>query len=153
MDEDQKHLNLLATFHYVVAAILALVSCIFFLHVGIGVAMLVNPEFMTDNDGTPPPSWLGYLFVIAGAVAILSGWTMAACTILSGRYIAKRRRRIFSLVVAAILCFFMPFGTVLGIFTIIVLCRDSVLRLYQAASDTRRKPSDGFNWPAWQESR
>jgi hypothetical protein len=31
---------------------------------------------------------------------------------------------------AGIACVFMPFGTVLGVFTIIVLMRDSVRRLF-----------------------
>ena len=43
---------------------------------------------------------------------------------------AKRRKRMFSYVMAAILCAFMPFGTVLGVFTLIVLGRESVRQLY-----------------------
>jgi hypothetical protein len=35
-------------------------------------------------------------------------------------------------VVAAIECIFMPFGTVLGVFTIIVLSRPSVKALFQS---------------------
>jgi hypothetical protein len=51
---------------------------------------------------------------------------------------AKRRGRVFSFVVAAILCLFMPFGSVLGIFTIIVLNRLSVRQLYEMESATPR---------------
>lgn len=54
------------------------------------------------------------------------------CTFISGRCLARRRNRLFSFVMAAFLCMFMPFGTVLGIFTIIVLSRESVKRLYES---------------------
>jgi hypothetical protein len=47
-----------------------------------------------------------------------------------GRYLRLRRKRMFSFVMACILCMFMPFGTVLGIITIVMLSRDSVRRLY-----------------------
>lgn len=59
------------------------------------------------------------------------GWAGAICTFISGRLLAKRRKRMFSFVMAALLCMFMPFGTVLGIFTIMVLSRESVQRLYE----------------------
>jgi hypothetical protein len=36
----------------------------------------------------------------------------------------------FSLVIAGVQCMFAPFGTALGVFTIIVLTRDSVRRQY-----------------------
>jgi hypothetical protein len=51
-------------------------------------------------------------------------------TIVSGRLISLRRRRTFSLVVAGINCASFPFGTVLGVFTFIVLARPSVRALY-----------------------
>jgi hypothetical protein len=38
--------------------------------------------------------------------------------------------RLFSLIVAGFMCMFFPFGTALGVFTFIVLTRESVRRLY-----------------------
>lgn len=38
----------------------------------------------------------------------------------------------YCLVMAGIECMFMPFGTVLGVFTIIVLMRESVQKLFAA---------------------
>jgi hypothetical protein len=43
---------------------------------------------------------------------------------------------IFHYAVAAIACMFMPFGTVLGVFTIIVLMRPSVKELFAAAGSS-----------------
>jgi hypothetical protein len=58
------------------------------------------------------------------------GWLFAALVALSGRSIQKRRRYTFCLIMAGVECLFMPVGTVLGVFTIIVLLRDSVKRQF-----------------------
>jgi hypothetical protein len=129
-DQDQEHLRLLVIFHYVVAGMLALFSFFPLIYVGIGVMALVSPEAM-GGDAQPPPEWFGWLFIFLGAVFALFGWAMAVCAFISGRRMARRRGRMFSFVMAAILCLFMPFGTVLGLFTIIVLNRQSVRQLYE----------------------
>jgi hypothetical protein len=129
--QDEEHLRLLAIFHYVVAIIGAFFACFPLLHVAMGAMMITNPHFMSGGQkGTPPPS-LGYLFIAMGCVFVLFGWAAAICTFISGRCSARRRKRLFSFVVAAILCMFVPFGTVLGVFTIIVLSKESVQRLYE----------------------
>jgi hypothetical protein len=46
----------------------------------------------------------------------------------------KRRGRIFSLIVAGLNCLCFPFGTVLGVFTFVILLRDSVVEVYEAAA-------------------
>ena len=65
-------------------------------------------------------------------VFIIIGWTIAVCIIIAGSNLAKRKHYTFCLVIAAISCMFMPLGTVLGIFTIIVLMRPSVKELFAA---------------------
>ena len=49
---------------------------------------------------------------------------------LSAMFLRQRTHRIFSVVIAALDCLQIPFGTVLGVFTIIVLLRESVRELY-----------------------
>ena len=51
---------------------------------------------------------------------------------MSGFFLRQRRRRTFSLVMAGINCMNMPLGTVLGVFTVIVLLRESVRQAYAA---------------------
>ena len=129
--KDAEQLKLLATFHYILAALGALFACLPLLHVGMGVMMITHPDLMTNGhrDSGPPP-FFGYLLIVMGTLFVLLGWTMAVCTFFSGRYINQRRRRTFSFVIAAILCTFVPFGTILGVFTVIALSKESVLRLY-----------------------
>jgi hypothetical protein len=132
--KDIEHLRLLSIFHYVVGGIGALFALFPLIHLVIGIAFLVAPEhFVDSNSGNRPPAFIGYIFVIVGAVIIVIGETMAMLTIYSGVQIKKRKKYMFSFVVACILCIFIPFGTILGVFTIIVLSRDSVKKLYEQA--------------------
>ncbi len=127
---DIEHLKLLSIFHYVVGGIGAFFACFPLIHVFLGVMMVATPESVVGNNGGAPPPFVGFLFVGLGLLFVLVGWAVAVLTVISGRMLARRRRRTFSFVVAALLCMFIPFGTVLGVFTIIVLSRDSVRRLY-----------------------
>lgn len=66
-------------------------------------------------------------YVVFGLLAA----AMATANFMSGKFIKLRKNKTFSIVVAAINCVQMPFGTVLGIFTIIVLMRPSVQSSYK----------------------
>ncbi len=135
--KDEEHLRLLAIFHYVVAALGGLFACFPLIHVAIGLMLFLHRGFPHQARQDAPPEWFGLIFVIVGSFFVLVGWAAAICTFISGRYLARRRKRLFSFVMAAILCMFMPFGTILGIFTLIVLSRESVQRLYLSAEKPR----------------
>lgn len=132
--QDEYHLRVLEVFHYVVAGLEALFACIPLIHVGIGLLMVFNPEAMTDNGGKAPPAFLGWVFAGIGGAVIVLGWTMAALVAYAGRCLRARRRHLFILVIAALNCGFMPFGTVLGVFTLVVLLRPEVRALFEGAS-------------------
>jgi len=114
----------------------ALFACIPLIHLAIGIAMLCGAF---DGKDAPPRA-LGLLFVIFPIFFILCGWVLAACMIIAGSKLARYRARTYCLVVAAIECLVMPFGTVLGVFTIIVLMRDSVKELFSANQASGRIP-------------
>jgi len=125
-NEDERHLKLLSMFHYIVAGLVALFSCIFIAHLIIGIIAIVSPQMFKGNDGSLPPPFFGWIFALIGGIAVLSGWVFAVCLILAGRFLARRKRYLFCLVMAGISCMFVPFGTILGIFTIIILQRPAV---------------------------
>lgn len=130
MNQDQEHLDLLGIFHYVVAALAALFSCFPLIHLVLGFSM------MSGGLGEPSDSdtrLFGLFFVAFASIFILLGWTFAVCTALAGRYLRKRTHYMFCLVMAGVECIFVPFGTVLGVFTIIVLQRPSVKHLFGRA--------------------
>ena len=129
--DDESHLRALAIAHYVCAGLTALCALFALIYVGMCLFMALSPEsFDNGSAGDPPPAFLGWFFVLFGGVFLLMGEALALCIFLSGRWLSKGRRYWFSFVVACIACTIMPFGTVLGVFTIIVLSRDSVKRRY-----------------------
>ena len=69
------------------------------------------------------------------------GWTTGILTILWGRGMARGRSRMFSIVTAGVNCLSVPFGTVLGVFTLVLLLRDSVRHLYANEGRVASDPS------------
>jgi hypothetical protein len=130
MNQDLEHLRLLSIFHYVVAGITALFACIPLIHVFFGLLFVFAGDSFTGGRGGPPPPFIGWFFVIIGGTFVLAGWTLAIMILLGGRCLARHRNHTFCLVVAALSCLFMPFGTILGVFTIVVLMRTSVKELF-----------------------
>jgi hypothetical protein len=61
-----------------------------------------------------------------GGLLILFGWTFAVLALITGGFIARREHYTFCFVMACAQCLSVPFGTVLGVFTILVLNRQSV---------------------------
>lgn len=125
--QDSDHLRLLSIFHYVVAGMQVLVACFPIIHFLVGAAIVFFPEKFPDGKDGDPATVVGVFFMAFAGAWILVGLTVATCTVIAGRNLARRRRYMFCLVIAAIdaaTC--MPFGTVLGVFTIIVLLRPTV---------------------------
>ncbi len=85
---------------------------------------------LKDPAGNGPPDAFGWIFVAMGSAFFLLGQALSICIIVSGRYINQTKGYMFSFVTACIMCMFFPFGTALGVFTIIVLSRDSVRKRY-----------------------
>lgn len=126
MTQDEQQLNLLGIFHYIVGGITALFACIPMFHLAIGIAILSG----AFDGQVPPPRVMGWFFVIIPAVLILAGWTLAGLIIAAGKRLQRHTSWMFCLVIAGLECLFMPLGTVLGVFTIIVLVRGSVKELF-----------------------
>jgi hypothetical protein len=83
-------------------------------------------------DEELPPEFLGWIFVVLGSLLFVSGIVMAICILIAGRSLALRKRYLFALVIACIECLFIPFGSILGVFTIVALSRESVKGLFSA---------------------
>ena len=125
-DEDLKHLSLLATFHYVLGGVTAFFACIPLIHVAMGFLMLLFGIFSNEFV----PAFFSLIFIFMGGFFSVMGWTLAACMIFTGRNLNRKTHYKFCFALACVECIFMPFGTVLGVLTIIVLSRDSVKKLF-----------------------
>ena len=133
MDRDTEQLNLLAIFHYVVAGLAALFSFFPLFYSVIGGFLLYAAGHPGPNNQEPPPAFLGWIFIVLGVILFLAGITIAICILIAGRCLSLRKSYSFALVMACIECLFVPFGTILGIFTIVVLSRESVKALFSGA--------------------
>jgi hypothetical protein len=140
MRQDEEYLRLLSMFHYVVGGLAALFALFPLVHLVIGLVFILAPEVFESEKGEAPPAFLGWLFVIFPSFFIVAGWIFAGFVIITGRFLARRRHRLFCLVMGGIECIFMPFGTVLGVFTIIVLMRESTRELF-AVGEAPRLPT------------
>jgi hypothetical protein len=111
---------------------MAFIGILFLLgHYAIFSTFMNNPKTWNgQKQGLPPVEFFAafkWLYVVFAVWLLGSG----VLTLVAGFFIRARRHRIFSLVVAAINCLHMPMGTALGVFTIIVLTRDSVRQVYE----------------------
>lgn len=128
---DADHLDLLAIFHFVGAG-LALLGILFLLaHFAFLHAMFANPKMWENQKNGPPPA--EFFAIFEWFYLVMGLWFLASVilNVISGLCLRARKHRTFSMVVAGINCAHMPMGTVLGVFTLIVLNRTSVGELYE----------------------
>ncbi|NNC87549.1 MAG: hypothetical protein HKN82_03700 [Akkermansiaceae bacterium] len=131
---DAQHLKLLSIFHYVLAGFYLLGVGFLILHYFMMNAIMTMAEDAPVEPGSPPPPdmeefmaifvWF-YVFMGLACLLLLVG------NILAGNALRARRSRTLVLIVAGVNCLNMPLGTVLGIFTFIVLLRQSVAELFR----------------------
>ena len=129
MEEDKRNVRLLAIFHYVMGSLTALFACIPFIHLFIGIAVLTKGLAKNPSNGLSPV-FVGWIFILIAAFVILAGWALAVLMIITGRKLSQFRSRAFCLVIGAIECAIVPIGTILGVFTLILLTKDSVKELF-----------------------
>jgi hypothetical protein len=135
--QDEEHLRLLRIFHYVYAGVTAVFALFPIVHVAMGIAIVTGAMPASSGPGGPPPEFLGWLFVGLGGIIILMGATIALASFFAGRMIGERRGRLFCMVLAGFNCLNMPFGTALGVFTLVVLSRPSVKQAFDASAHHR----------------
>lgn len=121
--QNNNYLKLLSVFHYVVGIIIAAFACFPIIHLLMGISMVSGAVQVSDEF---PFQMFGWLFVVLSSIFILTGWIMAVAIMMAGRKLAQRKAYTYCLVIAGIECIFMPFGTILGVLTIIMLMKDEV---------------------------
>jgi hypothetical protein len=126
---DQNDLKTLSICHYVYAGILAFTGVI-----PIGVALFALGVFSAIEPSHPPAlkGIVGGVLLIFWGVLTLLLWVKAAFVAYSGTCLRQGKHRTLSQVVACLCCLNMPFGTLLGVFTLVVLGRPSVRAGYEA---------------------
>jgi hypothetical protein len=86
--------------------------------------MIARPEWFQGSE--PPPLLMSGVFMGLGLFFSILTIGFAYCTYLAGKSLRDRQRYTFCLVIAGINFLSMPLGTILGVFTFVVLQRPSV---------------------------
>ncbi len=94
---------------------------------GFGCLLFITMAFVPHRY---PPAYTDYVFTTAGGKIVIASWILAACTFLAGWLLALRKQYGFCIVFAIVNCVIVPFGTVLGIYTLVILLRPRVKTLF-----------------------
>lgn len=132
---DDEHLRLLAYGYLFSGVMTALFSLLGLVYAVMGLLMstlLAAAASSGSHGGSMPPQSLGVFFGIFGLIFFVIALSLAIAKFMAASRIRRRSSRTFCLVVAGISCLGIPYGTVLGVCTFMVLCRDSVVGLFAA---------------------
>jgi len=132
---DEADLRLLPAAYWVLGGTSAFIALYGVVYVGMGAVFAFLPWESPSTYGSTvegPPAAFGWLFIAIGLGFMLAGGAVATLQILTGFWIKKRRLRTACLVMAGVSCVFVPFGTLIGVFTFLTLLRPSVAALFDA---------------------
>jgi len=145
MSQIKENIRLLSIFHYVVGGLTALIGCFPMIHLAVGILVVsveIPPEMAAEmakpdaNRNTLPFSpevpqkIFGTVFIVIASILIVSFWTIAILIVIAGKRLAAYRSHTFCLVAAGISCLIFPFGTALGVFTILTLIKPEARELF-----------------------
>jgi hypothetical protein len=129
IDRDLEHLRLLKFAYYILAGMSGVAT----LFAALWIVMMGTIFTMIPAGSKAPPPFVGFIFVGLGILMIALGVGGTLLTFYTGRNLAQHRHHMFCIVVAALTCLSVPWGTAVGVCTIIVLNRPGVKALFQAA--------------------
>jgi hypothetical protein len=135
----ESQLKLLSVFHYVVAAVLGLSSCFYAaLFAVLYLAATTGSEIKINLNGVEG-HWLAWLICGLAVAYILSGFAVAGFMVAVARKLANKRGWLFCCIIAGLECLFVPFGTVLGVATLVVLNKDGVREAFEGGPKRKAK--------------
>ena len=129
---DEQQLWLLSLGHYISGAMTIVFSSFFVLHLLMFTLIMNVPEIAQDMEANADPNMpdvLGVFRIFFGTIAFL-GISFGIAEILAGFFIKDRKHRAFTLIVAVPRIMMIPYGSLLTVFTFIILERSSVKDLY-----------------------
>jgi hypothetical protein len=134
---DADHMKVLSICYYIWGAMSAVFSMCGLFYIFMGLSVIHDTSAWNSTGPGPTtqtaqqsPTFLGYFFAGMGSAVILIGSLVGGLTIYAGRCLARRKHRTFTLIMAGVNCLSIPVGTALGVFTFLVLMRDSVRASY-----------------------
>ena len=131
----EEHIKVLSILYYINAGmhLFGVLGGIFYAAMGAVFRTMVEAMPARDESAEFVKVFVWFFVALGGAIACVS-LVGAVCNFLSARWLRAKTHRTFSLVVAAITCINIPLGTVLGVFTFIILAKPEALEMYDEAA-------------------
>jgi hypothetical protein len=123
-------LRLLSIGFYIQAGIAAFYTIILLGYAGFVTAMASGIAKSANDSGQNVPPWLLPLISIVSVMLLLLAALYSIGLFLAGLWLRRFRNLLFIQVVAALNCIAIPYGTVLSIFTFLVLQRPSAKQFF-----------------------
>src|ERR1700761_8818665 len=128
-------LRLLSIGYYIQGGIAAFYTLLMLGYSAFATAILanINKVAAESSQQQVPPALLSIISIL---LAILLGLACiyTVCMFLAGYWLPRFRNKVFIQIIGALNCLAIPYGTVLGIFTLMVLQRPSAKQFFAAGT-------------------
>ncbi len=143
--EDERFLKVLSVCHYVCAGLVALCMVIPGMYIVLGIMADSMPMAAPNavRHGDDPGAMFGGIFIAIGIVGVLLCLGIATMLVFAGRAMAARTRSTLIIVSACIMCLWVPIGTVLGVFTLVLMQRPGMKALFNPTAFAGQ-PAPGY---------
>jgi hypothetical protein len=130
-NSDRDHLKVLSIFHFIMAGVAALAALFPVIHLALGIG-LAGGFFPGEAPALPeaPEQLVGWFFIGLALAVMAASLVFAWLSLKTGVNLANGSGHSFCLAVACIECLIFPFGTMLGVVTLMILLRPSVKQLF-----------------------
>jgi hypothetical protein len=127
-------LKLLSVGYYIQGGIAAFYTVMVAGYIGFMGTMLAAFGAAAQRNGQKPiPEFVIPLVTGVFVVVTVFSLSIAICLLLAGYWLRRYRNKLFIFIVAGLSCLSVPYGTVLGIFTFMVLRRPVAEQLFGGA--------------------
>jgi hypothetical protein len=130
---DEEHLKLLSLGYMISASTTAFFSIFGLMYAVMGIVISKFPSRQAEGTTATqaPPAFVGWFLIGIGTGIFLFMVILAAAKLRTAFCIKHRKSRTFCMIVAGFSCLAIPYGTALGVFSFVVLGRDSVARMFK----------------------
>lgn len=123
---DGEQLRALAIAYLVLGGMAAFTALISLFYIGMGIFMGVAASTAKGPGAEQSAAFIAALFGFIGLAMFLGFGVLSTLQIWTGASLLRGRRRTLALVTAGLTCVWIPFGTILGALSFVVLLRPSV---------------------------
>ena len=131
-------LDLVSIFHYVLAALIYLKGAIALIFMGIGTVAAVGILSDKPHDVHIALPVIGLFFFVGPVMFLCLTWTLATLVLLAGKRMSKHTNLVYCQIIAGLECLCVPFGTILGIFTLISLTKAETKEIFNIGQSGRQ---------------